>query len=267
MIRDKTDPPRSILHVRASELAGVARYWPSQDLEPFVEDHWVARWDRPDTAETVPQPCVHLVLQAGASQVVGISRSRFTRVLEGSGRILGTKFRPGAFRAFLDRPAWRFTDEALPLASVFGPAARTLETRVLAREDDRESFAVVEDFLRQLRPVSDEAMVLAGRIVARIAGDRGIRRVELLTQEFGIGARALQRLFREYVGIGPKWVVQSQRLLDAADRATQGTVTDWADVALELGYADQAHLIRDFRRLVGRSPADYTRHVGSSGKP
>src|SRR5215471_13866138 len=264
MIRDKTDPPRSILHVRPSELKGVARYWPSSDLEPFIEDHWVARWDRPDTAETVPQPCMHLVLQAGASQLVGISRTRFTRELEGSGRILGTKFRPGAFRAFLDRPAWHFTDKALPVASVFGPTAQAMESLALARDDDRESFVVVEDFLRRLEPTSDESMVLAGRIVARVAGDRGIRRVDQLTQEFGINPRALQRLFREYVGIGPKWVVQSERLLDAADRATKGAVTDWADLALELGYADQAHLIRDFRRLVGRSPADYMRHLGYS---
>jgi AraC-like DNA-binding protein len=196
--------------------------------------------------------------------VVGVSRTRFTRVLEGRGRMLGTKFRPGAFRAFLNSPAWHLTNRALPVAAVFGRRAHTLEARALARDDDRESFVVVEDFLRDLRPSSDESMVLAGRIVARVASDRGITRVDQLTQEFGIGVRSLQRLFKEYVGVGPKWVVQSHRLLDAADRATRGEVTDWADLALELGYADQAHFIRDFKRLVGRSPADYTRHLGYS---
>src|SRR5262245_8689531 len=155
MIRLKTDPPRSILHVRPGELEGVARYWPSPDLEPFVEDYWVVRWDRPETAETVPQPCTHVVLQTGASQVVGISRTRFTRVLAGHGRMLGAKFWPGAFRVFTNLPAWRFTDKALPLTVVFGPKAKTLEARALASDDDRESIVVVEDFLRDSRPSSD----------------------------------------------------------------------------------------------------------------
>jgi len=264
MIRLKTDPPRSILHVRPSELEGVARYWPSPDLEPFVEDYWVVRWDRLETAETVPQPCMHLVLHVGASEVVGVARSRFTRVLTGRGRMLGAKFRPGAFRAFLDVPAWHFAGKALPVADVFGPQASTLEARALAREDDRESLALVEEFLRDRRPSTDESIVLAGRIVARIASDHGITRVDQLTQEFGIGSRSLQRLFREYVGASPKWVVQSLRLLDATDRVTRGEVTDWADLALELGYADQAHFIRDFKRLVGRSPVDYTRSLRNS---
>lgn len=263
-IRVKTDPPRSILHVRPSELEGVARYWPSPDLESFVEDYWVARWDRPETAETVPQPCMHIVLQAGASEVIGISRTRFTRVLAGSGRMLGAKFRPGAFRTLVDLPAWRYTDKSLPLTTVFGPRAVTLEARALASDDDRESLVVVESFLRDFGPSSNESIMLVGCIVARIAGDRGITRVDQLMHEFGIGSRSLQRLFREYVGIGPKWVVQSLRLLEAADRATRGEVTDWSDLALELGYADQAHFIRDFKKLVGRSPVDYTRSLGYS---
>jgi len=259
MIRVKIDPPRSILHVRPSKLEGVARFWPSSDLEPFIEDYWVARWDRPETAETVPQPCTHIVLQTDVSQVVGTSRTRFTRVLAGRGRMIGAKFRPGAFRSVVDVPAWHYTDRTVPLTAVFGPRATTLEARALAPDDDRESILVVEDFLREFRPSPDESMALVGRIVARVATDRGITRVDQLMQEFGIGLRSLQRLFREYVGVGPKWVVQSLRLLDAADRATRGEVTNWADFALELGYADQAHFIRDFRRLVGKTPAGYTR--------
>jgi AraC-like DNA-binding protein len=176
--------------------------------------------------------------------------------------MLGVKFRPGAFRTFVNLPVWHFTNKAVPLVVVFGSRAKALEVRALARDDDRESLVVVEDFLRDLGPSSDDSMMLAGRIVARIASDRGILRVDQLTQEFGISSRSLQRLFREYVGVGPKWVVQSLRLLEAADRAKRGEVTDWADLALELGYADQAHFIRDFKRLVGLSPAGYMRSLG-----
>jgi AraC-like DNA-binding protein len=73
--------------------------------------------------------------------------------------------------------------------------------------------------------------------------------------------RQLQRLFKEYVGVSPKWVIQRYRLLDAAERVAAGTIVNWADLALELGYADQAHFIRDFKGLVGRSPAEYARRL------
>jgi len=106
-------------------------------------------------------------------------------------------------------------------------------------------------------PRPDADAVLAGRIAERVAEERGITRVEHLAHEFGLGARALQRLFREYVGVTPKWVIQRYRLHEAAERAAAGTAQDWAALALDLGYADQAHFIRDFKRLIGRTPRDY----------
>jgi AraC-like DNA-binding protein len=76
-----------------------------------------------------------------------------------------------------------------------------------------------------------------------------------------VSLRQLQRLFSEYVGVTPKWVIHRYRLLEAAERIATGTVIHWADLAFELGYADQAHFIRDFKRLVGRSPAHYAESI------
>jgi AraC-like DNA-binding protein len=71
--------------------------------------------------------------------------------------------------------------------------------------------------------------------------------------------RALQRLFSEYVGVGPKWVIQRLRLHEAIAQVQQGHAVSWAALAQSLGYFDQAHFIADFRRLVGRTPAQYAR--------
>jgi AraC-like DNA-binding protein len=245
----------------SEDIRGVARYWPSTDLAPFVEHYWTVRWDlaEPRVTETVPHPCIHMVLETTRSEIVGVMRTRFTRELTGRGRVLGTRFRPGAFRAFVARPVSSFTDRRVPVAEVFGPGARTLGERALRYDDDREAYAVVQSFLRGLKPMENDAMTLAVRIAARIAEDRGVARVAQLTRDFGIGLRGLQRLFREHVGIGPKWVIQRHRLLEAAERVAAGRIVDWADLALELGYADQAHFIRDFKRLVGQSPAGYAR--------
>jgi AraC-like DNA-binding protein len=266
-VRVKHERPRGILNLRPAEAqagSGLTRYWPSADLAPFVEHYWSVRWDlsEPRVAETVPHPSVHVVLaDGGEGEVVGVMRRKFTRVLQGRGRVLGTKFHPGAFRPFLAGPVSALTDRRVPLGELFGPAGHRLVSRALARDDDREAIAVVESFLRGRRPVAVEAMALAGRAAARIAGDRSLTRVDRLARELGTTVRALQRLFGEYVGVGPKWVIQRYRLLDAVERVAEGASVDWADLALELGYADQAHFIRAFRRLVGRPPADYARRL------
>jgi AraC-like DNA-binding protein len=85
--------------------------------------------------------------------------------------------------------------------------------------------------------------------------------VDRLAAQLGVSVRRLQRVFGEYVGVSPKWVIQRYRLLDAVRRVAAGGDVDWADLALELGFADQAHFIRAFKKLVGRPPADYARRL------
>ena len=69
--------------------------------------------------------------------------------------------------------------------------------------------------------------------------------------------RTLQRLFADYVGVSPKWVMRRARLHEAAERADSGEPVDWAALASDLGYADQAHLTRDFTVTIGVPPTRY----------
>ena len=69
--------------------------------------------------------------------------------------------------------------------------------------------------------------------------------------------RSVQRLFREYVGVPPKWVIRRYRLHELVERLHSGQAFEGAQLALDLGYADQAHLIHDFRHLVGYTPTGY----------
>ena len=75
----------------------------------------------------------------------------------------------------------------------------------------------------------------------------------------------MQRRFHDYVGVSPKWVIQRYRLQDAAYLLSSGTGAHLAQLADELGYFDQAHLTRDFRRIFGVSPALYLRMQGALG--
>ena len=171
--------------------------------------------------------------------------------------MLGTKFRPGGLRPFVDRPVSAFTDRVLELPDVFGPAGAGLDARALAHADHHAAIAVVETFLREREPRPDPALERVSAMVGRIASDRHVKQVEQLAAEFGMTVRSLQRLFREYVGVSPKWVIRRFRLHEAADRLAQGADVDLAALAQGLGYFDQAHFTSDFRRLVGKSPGRY----------
>jgi AraC-like DNA-binding protein len=67
----------------------------------------------------------------------------------------------------------------------------------------------------------------------------------------------MQRLFADYVGVSPKWVILRYRIHEALERAE--SEVEWARLAADLGYSDQAHLVRDFTQTVGVSPTAYAR--------
>ncbi len=70
-------------------------------------------------------------------------------------------------------------------------------------------------------------------------------------------------MFNRYVGVSPKWVIRRYRLHEAADRLANGEAVDWPNIALDLGYFDQAHFVKDFKAIVGTPPAKYVRSIGS----
>ena len=81
--------------------------------------------------------------------------------------------------------------------------------------------------------------------------------VEELAEASGLSVPQLQRLFHQYVGVTPKWVIKRFRLQEAAERIEQDASVPLAELAAELGYFDQAHFIRDFKSVLGQSPATY----------
>lgn len=240
-----------------------ARIAPALPLAGVVQHFWIVRWDLeaspPQVRETLPHPNVHWVFEPGLTRIQGVHTGRFTRELKGRGGVFGVKFRPGGFRAYLGKPLSALRDASLDGAAVFGDEAAVLEAELFAARNDAEQVAVAERFFLARLPLSDADALRAGEIVDAIAADLSIGRVEQVSERWRIGARSLQRLFNEYVGVGPKWVINRYRLHEALERLAQGGEVDWAQLALDLGYFDQAHFIRDFKALVGRPPADYAR--------
>lgn len=250
----------------AAQHIDVRRIVPSERWLPFIEYDWIVRWECPEPYEqqVIPQPCVHLSAEPFEGRprllVNGITREPFIRTLAGSGHVLGAAFRPASFRAVLGADLGTVSGQVLPLGEAVGPDDSTTAAEILRPDvTDAEMIAALETHLDRLQVTADPAADHINALVAAAETDRSLIRAEQLAELAGVTLRTLQRQFTAYLGIGPKWVVQRFRLLDAAAAAHEGTSTDWAALAAELGFSDQAHLTRAFTSVVGTPPATYQR--------
>jgi AraC-like DNA-binding protein len=221
---------------------------PSPELAPWVAKYWVVSWDyaEPYRQKMVPYPNVHLTFHDDGTYVNGVVSGHQTRVLHGVGGVFGVAFRPGCFRPFLAAPVSTITDRVLAATDIFGD---DLPVTV--------DVPTIERFLLSRLPAPDPKATQAAEIVDAIAARPTVTRVETLADELGLSVRGLQRLFADYVGIGPKWVIRRYRLHEVTERMAQGTTIDWATLAADLGYTDQAHFIRDFKNMFGEPPTQY----------
>ncbi|PWR12171.1 AraC family transcriptional regulator [Micromonospora acroterricola] len=251
------DPERLLREVR------FRRHLPAESLRPWIEHYWLIDWalSAPFEQRIVPHPAVNVVFQRDGDgpetgEVAGVGRDLFRITLAGTGRVCGVQFRPGGFHPFWRRPVAELTGRRLPL-----PSGRlTLPGAPVCAGTDDDRRSALDALLTAWAPTPDPATAEAVRLAEAIRTDRTVLRVDDLAARHDLPVRRLQRLFTEYVGVGPKWVIRRYRLQEAVEQAAGGPL-NWAGLAADLGYSDQAHLVRDFTAVTGVSPAAYARSV------
>jgi AraC-like DNA-binding protein len=222
----------------------------------------MTRWSLPpgvrSLATVLPHPSVHISFTDGRLAVTGVGLSVFTHPLVGSGYAFGVKFRPGGFRPLARHlPLRLLNDRSVAAGDVFGADADRLQQQ-LRRDGSFDQFiALVEEFIRARRPPCDPVLDSLGPMVQALLLDPSVTRVGAAARRFGISPRSLQRIFREYVGVSPKWVLGRYRLHEAARLIAASPSQSWAQVAAELGFCDQAHFTREFTRAIGQPPGAY----------
>jgi AraC-like DNA-binding protein len=243
-----------------------ARRCPADDLAFWIAHYWMIRWDlrgcEPYVAESLPHPNVHVIFETAGSVVAGVQTRMFSRVLEGQSQVFGIKFKPGGFRPFLKFATSKLADRVVAAESILGKDVNALESILLSSGEENEKVEAANAFFRARMPKPDAVIEGVGTIVERILEERDIKTVDDLVDRTGIGKRSLQRMFNEYVGVSPKWVIRRYRLHELVERFNSNDEPRWADLALELGYFDQAHLINDFRSITGYSPTEYQALMG-----
>ena len=252
--------PNEIVTPRsAARVTGMVRVAPAAAIADLVEQHWIVTWDHrggpPGRREVLPDPCVNLAVEPGGRLLYGVGSGHAVHELDGEGMVVGTKFRPGGFSGFLPRAVSELSGRVVSVAEAFGADGELLDSNLTAAPDIAAMIEVVTDFLRERRPAPDPQRALAMEIVEAMRTAEPGATVAKIAAEFAISPRTMQRLFARHVGTGPKHVLQRFRRQEAVDRLAEPGPANLARIAAELGYADQAHLTRDFRATLGRVPS------------
>ncbi len=237
---------------------------PPADLTPFIEHFWTIRWDNVSKAynseEVMHRPYVDLFVSSQQSGIQGTFRGKRTYVAAGSGRIVGVRFRPGAFHAFWHGALTDLQDELIDVQQIFPQIDNHYIERLLTLDDP----AAIDELLKLVRaqdPQPDVNIELMNEIIAAIETDETLQTVAAVAKAFGRSERSLQQLFQGYVGIGLKWLLQRRRLLAAAQRIRESDQPNWAAIAYDFGYSSQQHFITDFKRALGKTPLQYKKEL------
>jgi AraC-like DNA-binding protein len=171
-------------------------------------------------------------------------------------------FKPGWSGPLLGVAANAVTDRIVALEDIWGCAGRDLCAELVAAGDVRQVLdRLTRAIARHAGQMFEPASARLARQAARVLEADEVR-VETVAERLGVTSRHLRRAFTESIGIGPKEFARSVRLQRAV-RMTS-TTSDWVRIAADAGYYDQAHLIADFRELVGLTPGAFVKRADDS---
>jgi AraC-like DNA-binding protein len=234
-------------------------YAPPRGLEALVACVWVSH---DGEVRVLPDACVDVVLGSGRLTVAGPATvATVAPATPGQARV-GVRFRVGAAGAALGLGVGELRDQGVALDELWGADARRLQDRALAAATPKDALlALLGGVAERLPPpeAADHEVRRAALALARPqAGVLDAATVAASARAVGLSERQLRRRFTAAVGYGPATLVRIlrfQRFLHRAN-ARDAAGTPLARLAAEAGYADQAHLARECRRLAGLPPSD-----------
>lgn len=249
----KNDMTESVL---AQAIGSFAEQAPSACLRASFAAVWVHRMDPTGAPPIVVMPDATIDLEwiGGGFRIAGPDKEPKTEVLAANEVVVGLRFHPAAAAAWLGVPLIELVGQRIPLDDLWGSRARRLASRIRVEGGVESLVAGLERAVaaQTTSRQADRQMQAAYGLIERGA-PRGAPLVPWLMRALAMSERTLRRRFDESFGYGPKTldrILRYQRFLQLAHRWAGST----AILAAEAGYSDQAHLVRESRRLTGRTP-------------
>ncbi|WEX79191.1 helix-turn-helix domain-containing protein [Sinorhizobium numidicum] len=231
---------------------------------------WTHRLPRDETPHiaVVPDGCADIIWSATGLATVGPDRVAAFPALAAGETIFGARFRIGAAASWLRTPLDAITGQTLPLELFWGVAARDLDARMTEARSASERLTILAAALEERLPAapqlpSDIAVLRARLDEGRVPAADPVR---TLARNTGISERTLRRRCHEHFGYGAKTldrILRLQRFLTACRAQPQGSL---AMLALDAGYADQAHLAREAKELTSLTPRQIQTQLAINAK-
>ncbi|HKY32920.1 MAG TPA: helix-turn-helix domain-containing protein [Candidatus Polarisedimenticolia bacterium] len=170
--------------------------------------------------------------------------------------VVGIRFTPAGAAAFIEEPLRRLAGETPELAAIAGALGRELENEVLAAEgaDDPVRRAGQVLLRRAGRLPAGPSRDPVSGCVEEILARRGQVGMGRLADLAGWSLRHLERRFADRVGLDPRSFARIIRFRSIFEALARDPAAPWVSIALDCGYCDQSHMIREFRRFAGTTP-------------
>jgi AraC-like DNA-binding protein len=263
------------MHAKLSGMLNLTARPRSPLLKPFVKSFHYHETDLPFSLERVmPNGHAHLMVNLAEDEFRTYDRAIPAKITRQSGAVLAgphaqsvildtrqmrwlaaIQFRAGGAAHFLNMPMSEACNQVVSLEDLWRSSGATVRERLIEAPAPQARFAVLEQLLlehiqRNFDPAIECAVV---------ALERGMP-VSLLAQRLGLLPKTFVRRFTSKVGITPKRFARVRRLQRVMRSIRASAPVDWSELAARYGYADQSHLVHEFRELAGITPSAYKPH-------
>ena len=259
-------PTRGVLY--PARLPEFHRLPPAPAAQDLAAWFWIPEWSiepgRSSRQEIVGYPALNLVVENGHVSLSGATTRASHRDLIGRGWAVGALLRPAAVAALIDEPA-ALADSEQPFDAP--ELAEGVSAAMASGEGHRERAVDVfsEWLARRVGPLDDGARH-ANALVDVLMGEGAAGSVEEAATRLAVSLRTLQRLAHRHVGVSPAAMIRRRRLQEAAEKLRIDPSADLSALAADLGYADHAHLTRDFRNVLALTPRTYRAASAQDGR-
>jgi AraC-like DNA-binding protein len=274
---------RSRTRLPNREPVNFLRYRPAAPLDRYVSCFWWSRREAPQhySEHMLPSGGAQMVFALHDTPIACLPDPASTRTIKWSrtvvhgpqwtyyiagpkprGAVVGVAFRPGAAAAVLGIAMTDLADHHVSLSTLWGRRGQQLHERLMVAADPMEIFGILEqDFSACIR----HSLLMHPAVSHALKSwspTRPPARVSDVQLESGYSPKHFIALFRSAIGLTPKHYYRIQRFNSVVQCLASERHRDLAETAATLGYADQAHLTRDFREFAGVTPTQY-RPAGS----
>jgi len=257
-------------------------YKPDPPLSKFVDNFWLYEGHEAEhkTERILPTGTLELAINLRQNELLfhdaerpeNCSRLTGAVVSGAHGRsfapgateetsIIGVHFKPGGAFPFLGLPASELTDTHVDLDAIWGRSASRLRERLCETKTSAERFQLIQEALMSRLRYGMEQHYAVSAALEMFWKNQAGPKVREAAKYLGLSQRRFIQVFNTEVGITPKLFSRIQRFQQTRRFIQHNHSINWADLAVDFGYFDQSHFIREFLEFSGLSPTDYlSRH-------